>query len=295
MPSGKLYSSGYAGGPLFVYDPTRPWTLAKGGPPGQAMPQPGDPASNPRSLGSVGRDTRVAIAHSSAIGADGRVYFGGFGERNYTGGGFGWYDPSTEKLGGFWRPLSGYAVRWITPSLGGQLIAISTSSAPDELSGNRTPPEAKLFIYDIAQGKIVREIVPVAKARATGLIVEVAPGRLFGLTTEREQAKTSILYGVDVSTGEVLFRKTLPSPVSTDAYWPHWVDPSYEYERLTLGPDGFMWTYLKDVLVRIDLQDASVHVVGRIAPVGYPTFVGKDLYLSGPEQLRRIRNIVPTP
>jgi len=56
-----------------------------------------------------------------------------------------------------------------------------------------------------------------------------------------------------------------------------------------------MWTYLKDVLVRIDLQDASVHVVGRIAPVGYPTFVGKDLYLSGPEHLRRIRNIVPTP
>jgi hypothetical protein len=33
--------------------------------------------------------------------------------------------------------------------------------------------------------------------------------------------------------------------------------------------------------------------VGRIAPVGHPTFVGADVYLSGPEQLRRIRNIVP--
>ena len=61
------------------------------------------------------KDTRVAIAHRSAIGADGRVYFGGFGERNYTGGGFGWYDPKTEKLDGFWKPLSGYAVHWIAP------------------------------------------------------------------------------------------------------------------------------------------------------------------------------------
>ena len=57
------------------------------------------------------------------------------------------------------------------------------------------------------------------------------------------------------------------------------------------GPDGFVWTYLKDVLVRIDPKDVSVHVVGRIVPVGYPTFVGKDVYLSGSEQLRRIRGI----
>jgi hypothetical protein len=33
--------------------------------------------------------------------------------------------------------------------------------------------------------------------------------------------------------------------------------------------------------------------VGQINPVGWPTFVGKDVYFSGPEQLRRIRQIVP--
>jgi hypothetical protein len=144
-----------------------------------------------------------------------------------------------------WRPAPAYRPRR------------SRLPPSDELNDNRAPEEAKLFIYDVAAGKIVREIVPVAKARTTGLI------------------------------------KALPWPVSTDAYWPHWVDPSYEYESLTRGPDGFVWTYLKDVLVRIDPKDASVHVVGKIAPVGYPTFVGKDLYLSGPEPLRRIRNIVP--
>ena len=89
----------------------------------------------------------------------------------------------------------------------------------------------------------------------------------------------------------MLFRKALPWRVSLDDYWPHWVDPSYEYLSLTRGPDGFLWPYLKDVLVRIDPRDARVHVVGKVDPVGYSTFAGNDLYLSGSEKLRRIRNI----
>jgi hypothetical protein len=56
-----------------------------------------------------------------------------------------------------------------------------------------------------------------------------------------------------------------------------------------------VWTYLKDVLVRIDPKDASVHVVGKIEPLGRPTFVGNDVYFAGTEQLRRIRNIAAAP
>ena len=86
------------------------------------------------------RTTRVGLMHSSALGADGKIYFGGFGLRHYTGGGFGWFDPKTGKLDGFWKPLSGYAVhgsrrRWAENS-----IVISTSTAADELNNNR-PPE----------------------------------------------------------------------------------------------------------------------------------------------------------
>jgi hypothetical protein len=292
----KLYLSGYPGGPLFAYEPTRPWTLHKGGPPGHPAPDAADPASNPRRLGAFESITRVAIAHRSAIGADGRIYFGGFGERGYTGGGFGWYDPNTEKLGGFWKPLSGYGVHWLAPLQGGRLIVMSTVTTQDELNENRVPEEAKLFVYDVNQGQIVREIVPVSKAPGTGLILNVAPNRLLGLTVDPEHTDASLLYGVDVATGEVLFRKALPRPVSAEGRWyGHWVDPSYEDLDLVRGPDVFVWTYLKDVLVRIDPKDASVHVVGKIEPLGRPTFVGRDIYLSGPEQLRRIRNIVPAP
>ena len=288
----QLYSSGYSGGHLFVYDPARPWTLSKGGPPGHPAPDQADARSNPRYLGDFDKTTRVGLMHSSALGADGKIYFGGFGLRHYTGGGFGWYDPKTRKMEGFWMPLSGYAVQWIAPALDGRLIVISTNRAADEQNGNRVPEEAGLFVYDVSEQKIVRRIVPMAKGRTTGLIAEVAPGRLLGLTSNPEHPDRSVLYGVDVTMGQVLFNKGLPSPVSVDSYWPHWVDPSYEYLAFVRGPDGFVWTYLKDVLVRINPKDASVHVVGKVDPVGLPTFVGNDVYFSGSEQLRRIRNIV---
>jgi hypothetical protein len=290
---GKLYSSGYSGGHLFVYDPAKPWTLSKGGPPGQSAIDQADARSNPRYIGDFDRTTRVGLMHSSSLGADGRIYFGGFGLRHYTGGGLGWYDPRTDQMGGLWEPLSGYAVRWIAPAMDGRLIVLSTSTAPDELNDNRSPEEARLFVYDVNERRIVRQFAPITGARTTGLILEVAPGRLMGLTSDRQAPKRSILYGVDVTTGELLFTKSLPSSVSIDDYWPHWVDPSYEYNTFVHGPDGFVWTWLRDVLVRIDPKEASVHVVGRVDPVGWLTFVGRDIYLSGLEQLRRIRNVVP--
>jgi hypothetical protein len=218
--------------------------------------------------------------------------------RSYTGGGLGWFDPKTGKLDGFWKSLSGYPVHWIAPALDGRFILISTTAGADELNNNRRSDEAKLFVYDVTEQKIAREIVPVPKARATGLIIEAAPGRLLGLTVDTVDPRrpgNGLLYGLDVTTGEVLFRKVLPWRVSVEDYWPHWVDPSYEYLSLARGPDGFIWTYLRDVLVRIDPNDTSIHIVGRIDPVGYPTFVGNDLYFSGSEQLRRIRNIAGKP
>ncbi len=293
----KLYLSGYSGGHLFVFDPMREWTLGKGGPPGKPAPNQGDIKSNPRYLGDFDKTTRVGLMHSSALGADGNIYFGGFGLRHYTGGGFGWFDTKTQKLNGFWEPLSGYAVQWISSVMEGRFIVISSIRAADELNNHKAPESARLFIFDVNAQKIVRDIVPVAKVQTTGLITEAMPGRLLGLTMNATEARgpgNGLLYGVDVASGNVLFRKPLPWRVSVDDYWPHWVDPSYEYLSLTRGPDGFIWTYLKDVLVRIDPKDATVHVVGKINPVGSPTFVGKDLYLSGSEQLRRIRNIVPS-
>lgn len=83
----------------------------------------------------------------------------------------------------------------------------------------------------------------------------------------------------------------LPWPVSAPDGWWGWADPCDDYLDFVCGPDGFAWTYLKNVLVRINPEDASVHVVGKIEPLGYLTFVGNDLYLSGSERLRRLHGI----
>src|SRR5437773_6236848 len=107
-----------------------------------------DENGNPSYLGDFDRTTRVGLMHSSVLGADGKIYFGGFGLRHYTGGGFGWFDPKTGKLDGIWQPFSGYAVQWITPVSNGRFIVISTIRAPDELNNNKSPEEAKLFVFD---------------------------------------------------------------------------------------------------------------------------------------------------
>ncbi|MBM3333726.1 hypothetical protein FJY63_03605, partial [Candidatus Sumerlaeota bacterium] len=214
----KLYLSGYSGGHLFVFDPAREWNLGKSGPPTDPPFDQGNERSNPRHVGDFAKTTRVGLMHSSALGADGKIYFGGFGLRHYTGGGFGWWDPAALKMDGFWEPLTGYAVQYVAPAFGGRLIVISTTTAADEQNNNRPPDEVKLFVYDVAAQKIVREIVPIAKARATGLIAETAPGRMLGLTVEGAaygKPGNGVLYGVDVASGEVLFRKTLPRSVST--------------------------------------------------------------------------------
>ena len=61
---------------------------------------------------------------------------------------------------------------------------LGTTRAADELNGHRAPEEARLFVYDVSTQKLVRDLVPVSKGRTTGLITEVAPGRMLGLASD---------------------------------------------------------------------------------------------------------------
>ena len=62
------------------------------------------------------------------------------------------------------------------------------SKAIPETNGNRAPNEAKLFTYDVQEGRIVREIIPVPQAPGTGLIFAATPERLLGLTVDPEHS-----------------------------------------------------------------------------------------------------------
>jgi len=119
--------------------------------------------------------------------------------------------------------------------------------------------------------------------------------RVIGFTQDPADKSRSILYGVDVESGEVGFRKTIPFPLAVRI-------GSNQKERFDyrLGPDGCVWTFIDEVLVRIRPENARVEILGAVRFKGWNrsggggriAFSGRDIYLSNHRPLRRIRNIL---
>lgn len=282
---GKAWWSGYPSGPVFVFDPDKLWTTS--GPPGEAAPPQTSRESNPFTPGSLYDHTRVKKVFSAVAGADGKIYFGGIGQRDYAGGSLGWVDPETYELGGMWRPFSAYRIHWMATARDNRWLIISTRTAPDELRDNVRPDSAKIFFYDVERGELVADIIPVQNAEKAGPVLEVGGDRLVGLT-DNPDGGGGLLYGID--TREMVVRFTRPLPRGMQFPWSQGTSQSWDYQ---LGPDGFVWTYLDNMLVRIDPREAVAHVVGRLERPGRFIFVGNDIYLAGAEELRVLRNIVP--
>jgi hypothetical protein len=93
----------------------------------------------------------------------------------------------------------------------------------------------------------------------------------------------TVLYGVEVRSGQVLFTKPVPGSIGSDITY-----GGYDFR---MGPDGWVWTYIGDVLVRVNPEDVRAEVVGKVASPGKMAFAGSDLYLAGTEHLRRIRGV----
>ena len=282
---GKVYMSGYPTSPVYVYDPARAWTALKRTGPHRVMAE-ADAKSNPRLV------TRLTAAgthkmYSAAVGANGKVYFGGRWVRNGSGGGLGWWDPKTQRAGGIWRVFSNYQINFIAAVDGGRTIAVSAHRVTDTVLRKPKPEQGALFFFDVAKEKVAGTLEPVAKAKGPGPIAAAGEGRLLGWTEDPGDAKRSILYGVDVARREVAFRKVVPFALPVRI-------GSNQRERwdFRVGPDGCVWTFLPgDVLVRIDPNDATIRVVGRVRPGGRLAFAGRDIYLAGSADLRVVRGV----
>jgi hypothetical protein len=289
---GNIFWTGYSSGRTCVYDPSRPWTLTKGVPPGREPANIRDKATNPRQL-ALFHEHKVSQMLSAVVGADNVLYLCGWGVRAYKGGAFCWVDLATEVSGATWERFVAYRTYWLATALDRRLIVVSSAATSDELNNWEEAPEGKLFVYDTRTSEFVREIVPVPRSRKTGPILEVEPGLMMGIADDPDEKYGGILYKLDVRSGKVLFRKKLPyaAPV-----------PDTHTTALCgyrLGPDGNIWTFLgrgdraqgeADTLVRID-REGHVEPVCRLEQLGDFIFVGNDMYLSGTHQLRRIQGI----
>lgn len=281
----RLWFSGYSSGPVFVYDWRKPWTMGAPGTPGAPETDETKAAINPRRVAMLMDYTRMKKVLSSTVAGDGMIFFGGLGQRDYAGGGLGWVNPETLESGGFWKPFSAYRTYWLTTVNNGDHMIASTKTSEDELNGGKEPGTARVFLIDAHKKEVVRHFEPIPGAEMAGPVLEVAPGRLLGLTHDPDVAGGGVLYGLDYNTGEVLFRKKVPSAMNFV-----WTEGTDKWD-FKLGPDKKIYAYLGKVLVRIDPKDASVDPIGKLDQPGMMQFVGDDLYLTGTPAIRRIKAV----
>jgi len=253
LAGGRLYVSGYPSSKMYEYDFSLPIGLRQEKP-------------NPRFLGYIAKktDTHCPLAGTVA-GADGRVYCAGTTlGRKREGGGFGWYDPATGKIGGM--PLEGDRVFWMASACEGRYILLST----------KKDGAGQLFCWDTRTHAFAYRKTLLGGGRP-GPIEEAMPGGLM-----MGHHDTGVLYGFRAETGEVLWQKAVPEkPVTAfSSVRRH----AYAFRR---GPAGRIWSFFGKTLVRIDPVDARVEAVGRTEPAQI-AFAAGGVYIAGGTRVRRI-------
>ena len=145
--------------------------------------------------------------------------------------------------------------------------------------------QGRLFVWDTQSHGFRHRVDPPRGATRPGPIVEALPGLVMGHTVDGQDAP--FLYGFDPASGEVLWTKPVPSPPVTAFSLVR--RQAYSFRR---GPDGFIWSFFDNTLVRIDPRDARVEAVGRLPDGSRPAqlaFAQGKLFLAGGSHVRRVK------
>lgn len=221
-------------------------------------------------IGTWHESVRSKHARFIVEGADGRIYSGNHNERESTGGALGWYDPQSGKFGGMHFPNDD--CEFMTTAQDGKLIVYASDFSFDPAQPEITKRNGKLIIYDTAKQEITQEISPLSDGSA-GVVLETEPGFLFGFGLHD---KVPMMYRVDISKAEVSKRVQLPGKA---------------VRSIALGPDGKVYFFAKESLLRADPKTFELETLGA-AEAGRMAFIGDDLYIAGTSGLRRISDIV---
>ncbi len=252
---GKLYVSGYPSSQMYEYDFGRPIGLRETEP-------------NPRFLGYIAKkiDTHCPLA-GTVCGSDGNIYCAGttYGRRR-EGGGFGWYNPEDGSIGG--EPFEGHRFFWMTCACKGRFILLSS-----KLGGN-----GELFCWDSQKHTMVYQKTLFGGGRPGPLVEALPEGLVIG------HHDKGILYGLKAETGEILWKKKVPSgPVTSFSQVRR---HAYCFRR---GPDGFIWSFFGKTLVRIDPRTAYIEPVGKVGDPAQIAFANGTIYMAGGNRLREIK------
>ena len=202
------------------------------------------------------------------------LYIGGHAERLHVGGGIMWWDPTKRRAGGLREPFLVQDCAGLAAAREGKLMVYSSKPVTDPRGRIPTPKEAALFVLDVTTRRITSKIVPLPELRSCGPIV-AAGDRVYGVGL-REGGH--IFYVVDLPAEKTVFAK--PINVGTS--------------NLKFGSDGKLYTFIGEVLTRIDIDSLAFESLGAVENTASFEFLGSDLYLTG-TSLRRIRNVTALP
>jgi hypothetical protein len=277
----KIYFCGYSS--MFaVYDRTRPWTLS---PKNDWYFKDQNPYRLP-----AGKWTT-----DLALGADGRIYAAGHHGRHAEGGQLTLFDPATGDCEQIREEFLKYSIRDLCPLDGGRLMALSTACLEPQGTG-------QVWVYDTPARKWVHQFEPLPGMVHTGNLFAAGPAAVVGLIkTDRQDEKDqdvyeSLLYKLDVTSGQVIFQKTIPGRAFTG---PLEFDFNSDDRRFCLGPDGCGWLFIDKTLTRIHPEDGRVEKVLDLEHGGRLLFLGEDLYIysggrqffGGFSQLLRLKDV----
>jgi len=285
-PNGKLYFTGYAGSPLYEYDPALPWTqnLGTGDDPRDLPLDYADPSHNPRFIGQLSAESGAKKSYAIAV-ANNKVYAGGNWIREGDRGGLAWYDPATGQADGTWEPFRTYRIRDLE-TIGTKLI-ISTVATPDDLLQLPTPTSGKIMVWDTVSDTLLSTIDAVPESEHTGYITAVDDDHIMGITTN--YPTETFIYKVNINTGVVVFRKRIMT--TTETYKGYNLDIKIGMKKLH---DGNVYVFMNsNTLCKVDLG-------GNITPIGN-AYRGDiiasdtDLFIASLDSVRKIENILPSP
>lgn len=161
---GKLYMASYTYSVLSVYDPSMAWN------PGTSND------SNPRKIGPVGDEQYRPPGLVAA--ADGKIYIGSIATYGKYGGALSVYDPLTDDFKVHRHIIPNQSIVSLTTSSDGWIVYGGSSIHGDY----KTPiaKEAHFFAWDIRQGKMILDIIPVAGEGQVQPLVTAPDGRIYG-------------------------------------------------------------------------------------------------------------------
>jgi hypothetical protein len=212
-------------------------------------------------------------SYGLAVGGDGFIYLANQAEREFVGGSLAWWNPKTKEPGGIRFP-NDVCERVISVD-GGKLMVVATQAVNDPTHPEIKVKDGNLIVYDTAQRKVLHKFAPITGADSSGsagFIAEGTPGIVVGLASVN---KKGMIYVANAREGKTLQSAALPA------------EPKGDLQR---GPDGQLYGFLGDTLVRIDAKTYAVTPLCKAAP-GRIVFVDRDAYLSGGPELRRIKDV----